>query len=190
MNRKTLASLFCLLMVNLPVYAGGAAWELVPEKSEIGFTVTQMGVGVSGHFRRFTADVILDAAKPESGHAEIVVDIASLTTGEPDADKEAMAKPWLDAKGFPQARFESNRMRALGEARYEVTGELEIKGKAREISVPLTIEQKPGDSLAVSGEFPIQRTDFGIGGGEWDEGDLVANEVPVRFRLVLAPSQP
>jgi polyisoprenoid-binding protein YceI len=171
--------MFCLPVISL-------AQSIVPDKSEIGFTVSQMGVGVSGHFKKFNADIQLDPARPEAGNAEIVVDIASISTGEPDADSEAMTKPWLNAADFPQARFKSSSLRALGGERYEVKGLLSLKGKPRELTVPFTLKTQPDGTRVASGEFSLRRTDFGIGGGEWNEGDLVANEVPVRFRLTLA----
>jgi polyisoprenoid-binding protein YceI len=188
MNPRLLTPLLLLALAAAPFPVAGTERQL-RDRSEIGFTVTQMGVGVSGQFKRFTADVDLDPAKPESGHAKIVVDIASLSTGEPDADTEALSKPWLDAAGFPKASFKSSAVRALGGERYEVKGLLSIKGKPRELTVPFTLKQQPDGSLIASGEFPVRRTDFGIGGGEWNEDDLVANEVPVRFRLVLSASK-
>ncbi len=175
-----------LLLLLIPALANGAERKVQPAKSEIGFTVTQMGVGVSGTFRNFVAIVSLDPAKPEAGSAEIVVDIASISTGEPDADKEALAKAWLDAAGFPKARFKSTSVQALGNDRYEVTGLLTLKGKPRELTIPFTLTQQPDGSQLASGEFKLRRTDFGIGGGEWNEADLVANKVPVHFRLSLA----
>lgn len=178
--------LIALLLALLPASGMSAEQTLIRGKSEIGFTVTQMGVGVSGTFRDFAAIVNLDPAKPEQGSAEIIVDTASISTGEPDADREAVAKPWLDAIGFPKARFKSSAVRALGGDRYEVQGLLNLKGKPREITVPFTLKPQADGSLLASGEFKLRRTDFGIGGGEWNEGDLVANEVPVRFRLALA----
>lgn len=184
-------NVIALLILLLPGIALAVERPLIPGKSEIGFTITQMGVGVSGNFRRFTARVNLDPARPERGSAEIEVDIASISTGEPDADTEALAKPWLDAAGFPKATFKSNAVRALGGERYEVKGVLCLKGKPRELTVPFTLKRQPDGTSVVSGEFKLRRTDFGIGGGEWNKDDLVANEVPVRFRLTLAaPSTP
>jgi polyisoprenoid-binding protein YceI len=180
----SLRAIALLLFTAMPVLAGER--PLLADKSEIGFTVTQMGVGVSGHFKRFEAKIALDPARPESGAAEISIDIASLSTGEPEADAEAQAKPWLDAAGFPKATFKSRSVRALGGNRYEVAGLLSIKGRAREITIPFTLEPQPEGVLLARGEFVLRRADFGIGGGEWNEGDLVANEVPVRFRLALA----
>jgi polyisoprenoid-binding protein YceI len=73
-----------------------------------------------------------------------------------------------------------------GKDRYEASGTLSIRGQTREISVPFTLAEQADGSAIVSGRFTVHRADFGIGGGEWNEGDLVANEVPVRFTLHLA----
>lgn len=169
----------------LPLMSQAAERPLIPAKSEIGFTVTQMGVGVSGHFREFSARIDLRPEKPESSQASVEVSIASIATGEADADAEAVAKPWLDAAGFPKATFKSTAVRGLNQGKYEATGLLSIKGKTREIKVPLTLENLPDGTALVAGQITLRRTDFGIGGGEWNKDDLVANEVPVRFRLTL-----
>jgi polyisoprenoid-binding protein YceI len=179
-----------LLAASLSFAASAAGVRpVIYDKSEIAFTVTQMGVGVSGGFRRFSATVILDPAKLETSSAEVEVDIGSITTGEPEADAEAVKKPWLDAVGFPKATFKSSSVRALGGERYEAKGTLSIKGKARELTVPFTLKNQPDGTSVVSGQFGIRRTDFGVGGGEWNEGELVANEVPVRFRLTLGAAR-
>lgn len=161
-----------------------AAATVVYDESEIAFSVKQMGAPVSGKFGRFTADVSLDPAHPEKGSAQISVDIASITTGMEEGDETARDKPWLDADGFPKATFKSTSVRGLGGPRYEAKGTLTIRGKSRDVTVPFTLKPADGKTV-VAGDFSIRRTDFGIGGGEWNEGDLVADEVPVHFRLTL-----
>ena len=37
-----------------------------------------------------------------------------------------------------------------------------------------------------SGEITIKRLAFGIGGGEWGDASLVADDVKVSFRLALS----
>ena len=177
-----------VLVALLPLSLAAAERPLIPSKSEIGFTVKQMGVGVSGNFREFTARIDLDPQKPEAGKAQIEVTTASIATGEPQADTEAVAKPWLNAAGFPKARFASDEIHTLGQGRFEVKGKLTIKGKTREVKVPVTLENQPDGTALVAGEFTLLRTDFGVGGGEWNDDELVANEVPVRFRFTLGPA--
>jgi polyisoprenoid-binding protein YceI len=186
MKRRLLAGLLCTLLAAAPAVA--APRVLDPAASEIGFSVKQMGVEVSGHFRRYEARIDFDPAAPESASAELRVEVASLTTGDADTDGVARDRPWLDSAGFPQAEFRSSAVRALGGNRYEARGQLRLKGRAREVVVPFTCQAQPGGSLLLSGQLLLRRADFGIGGGEWNEGDLVANEVPLRFRLRLLPA--
>lgn len=176
-----------LAALLLPASLLAAPRALVPERSEIAFSVKQMGVPVSGRFTRFEATVDLDLATPETGRATLAVDIASLSTGDEEADAVALDTPWLDRLGFPKATFQSSGVKALGTGRYEARGTLTIRGKARPITVPFSAQAQADGSLLVSGDFNLRRADFGIGGGEWNEGDLVAAEVPVRFKLWLAP---
>lgn len=177
--------LMALLLV-LPAVASAAPRSVLYPKSEIGFSVKQMGVAVSGVFRRYSASIDLDPAQPEKSRADIEIETASLSTGEAEADGEAVKKPWLDVPGFPKASFHSSSVRALAAGRYEAKGALSIKGKARELTIPFTLASQPDGSTLASGEFNIKRTDFGIGGGEWNEGDLVAQDIAIRFRLLLA----
>jgi polyisoprenoid-binding protein YceI len=157
--------------------------------SEIGFSVKQMGVPVSGRFTRYDAKIDLDVAKPELSRAELSVEIASLTTGDADSDAVALDKPWLNKLDFPKATFKSTTVRALGPNRYEAKGLLTIRGKPREVTVPFAAQDLSGGATLLSGQFTLRRADFGIGGGEWNEGDLVANDVPVTFKLKLAPAR-
>lgn len=185
MNTRILA----LLALLAPALAGAVERPVLNDKSEIGFTVTQMGVGVSGQFRRFTAQVNLDPAKLETSSVVLEVDTASISTGEPDADSEAQTKAWLDVAGFPKAAFKSSAVRALGGDRYEVKGTLNLKGKPRELTIPFTLKNRPDGTALASGEVALRRTDFGVGGGEWNKDDIVANEVPVRFRIMLGAAR-
>ncbi len=168
----------------LPALAAPRA--VLVDKSRIDFAVKQMGVEVSGQFRRFDAQIDLDTADPAAAAASVSVDIASISTGDADADAVALDKPWLNRAGFPQATFTSSSVRGLGDQRYEATGTLSIRGQPREITVPFTLAEQADGSAVVAGSFTVRRDDFGIGGGEWNDGDLVANEVPVRFSLHLA----
>jgi polyisoprenoid-binding protein YceI len=182
------------LVLVLPLLVLGHNAEAAPRTvdygaSRIGFSVKQMGVAVDGRFTRYTASIDLDAKHAEASKARIEVDISSLDTGTPEADAIAIDTPWLNASAFPKAVFESTAVRALGPNRYEAEGQLTIRGNTRAISVPFTTAALPDGRLRASGEFTLHRTDFGIGGGEWNQDDLVADDVPVRFNLVLGNAE-
>lgn len=186
MNRFQARSLTALLAVILCSTAQAAPRTVDAAKSQIGFEVTQMGVAVSGRFNRFGGSVDLDPSRLDAASARIEVEIASLTTGETEADAVALEEAWLNQPAFPKAVFESKQLKALGGNRYEASGTLTIRGKARALSLPLTIDTQKDGGLSVAGKFQLNRTDFGIGGGEWNDSDLVANTVLLNFRLQLA----
>jgi polyisoprenoid-binding protein YceI len=178
------------LLFGIAGSALAAPRPLVAAKSRIDFSVKEMGVTVSGQFRKFDATIDLDPVKPENSKADVTVDIGSLTTGDADADAIAVDKPWLNKIDFPKAAFKSTSVKGLAANRYEVKGQLTIRGKTRDITVPLTTESQADGSVVASGEFSVKRSDFAIGGGEWNEGDVVADAVPVKFRLTLGPARP
>lgn len=188
MNVATRITALALLLAIAPAQAGPR--PLLAAQSRIEFSVKEMGVTVSGQFRRFDADIDFDPAKPAGARVAVTVDIASLTTGDDDADRIALDKPWLDRAGFPKASFVSSAVSAGGGTRYLARGRLTIRGVSREISVPLSAEPQPDGGLLARGGFTVRRADFGIGGGEWNEGGVVADEVPVTFSLRLGPAAP
>ena len=146
-----------------------------------------MGVPVVGQFKRFDATVDIDAAKPESSHATLHIEIGSLTTQNDEADAIATGPDWLDKTRAPVATFTSTAIRPLGAGRYEARGTLNIRNKARELVIQFSSSEQADGRTLISSDFDIARSAFGIGGGVWNEGGVVAEQVGVRVRLALAP---
>lgn len=160
--------------------------HVLADKSQITFTSKQMGVPVDGRFGKFAATLSFDPAKPEAGKAQIEVDLASVDAGSKDANDEVVGKGWFNAKEFPKARFVSSGVKVLGNNRFEARGQMTIKGKTRDMTVPFSY--KPDGANGVfEGVLPLLRTQFGIGEGAWADTSVVADEVPIKFRLVASP---
>jgi polyisoprenoid-binding protein YceI len=162
---------------------------LLAADSEITFVSRQMGVPVTGRFTRFDAQIVLDPRKPETGRVSFTIPVASATIGVRETDAELPKPAWFDAAKHPTASFESTAIRALGAGRYEVAGQLAIKGVARDVVVPVALAQAGPRSVA-TGAFTIRRLDFGIGAGEWSDTSIVADDVQVRFKLALGSLPP
>jgi polyisoprenoid-binding protein YceI len=156
--------------------------QVQPDKSAIDFTYKQMGVAVDGKFKRFSSQLSFDPAKPTAAKATFDVELASVDTGAPEGDDEVAGKPWFNTKAFPNARFVSGTVKALGGNRYEIAGQLSIKGKTQDVVVPATFTTQ-GNTGVFAGAFTIRRGDFAIGEGSWAKFDIVANEVQVKFRI-------
>lgn len=152
-------------------------------QSRIGFTFKQMNVPVEGSFRKFRTQVHLDDKRPETSRAEIEVDLTSIDTGAPDGDTEAQRKPWFDAATHPTAKFVSSGVKRLAPDRYEIAGKLTLKGRARDLKIPVDVT-RAGAERRFTGSFMLKRLEFSIGEGPWADVETVADEVQVRFRIV------
>ena len=173
-----------MLGLTQPALAQATAAKLIAPQSEIAFVSKQMGVPVEGTFKKFDAKVAFDPRKPEAGSIAFTVDTASATLGVPETDAELPRPEWFGTVKFPQATFQSSSIKALGGGKFEVAGKLDIKGMVRAVVVPVTLTQSGATSTA-TGAFAIKRLDFNIGGGEWNDTSLVANDVQVKFKLAL-----
>ncbi len=188
-----------LFALTLGVALLGAVWQpaqaqpkpaqLVAAGSEIGFTTKQMGVPVDGKFGKFSAQIALDPKKPETGSVAFVIDTGSARFGSAELDAEVPKATWLNVPKFPQASFQSSAVKAAGPGRFEVAGKLSIKGSVRDIVVPVAVTQTAGASTA-SGAFTIKRLDFKVGEAEWADTSMLANDIQVRFKLVLTGLAP
>jgi polyisoprenoid-binding protein YceI len=176
-----LLALSVLTSLSLPAQA---QQKLVPAQSEIVFVSKQMGVPVEGYFKKFDAQIAFDPAKPQTSKIAFTVEMASATLGVPEADAELPKPVWFNVPGFPKATFQSSTIKALGGGKYEVAGQLTIKGRAHPVTVPVTLTQAAGTTTA-TGLFTIKRLAFAIGENQWSDTSMVADEVQVKFKLAL-----
>lgn len=159
--------------------------QVQADKSAINFTYQQMGVKMDGKFKQFSSQLQFDPAKPTAAKALFDVELASVDAGSSEADEEVATKTWFNTKAFPTARFVSGGVKPLGGNKYEVAGQLSIKGKTQDIVVPASFTVQ-GNSGIFDGSFTIRRGDFGIGQGAWAKFDIVANDVQIKFRITAS----
>ncbi|MDO9225989.1 MAG: YceI family protein [Rhodocyclaceae bacterium] len=171
-----------LMCLALPALAQD--WKLDPAKSQVRFVIKQMNVPTEGGFRRLVAHANFDPAKPESGRFRVDVDTASIDTGSAEGDDEVKRPAWFDTKNHPWASFIAKSVRRDAEGRYTAFGDLAIKGQSRPLAAPFTLTRHGAGWLA-QGRFVLKRGSYGIGGGDW--ADVVADDLEVRFNLVLLP---
>lgn len=183
---------FLIPALLLPVFVAGlplpalaqATAQLQSAGSEIVFVTRQMGVPVEGRFSRFSAQVALDPKKPETGRVALSIDTGSARFGAAETDAEVPKPAWLNVAKFPQASFQSTAIKALGGGRFEVAGQLSIKGSTQPVVVPVQLAQS-GTASTATGSFTIKRLAFKVGEGEWADTSMVADDVQVRFKLAL-----
>jgi polyisoprenoid-binding protein YceI len=181
----------CVALTALTLLEVGSAWagnwEIVAERSRLGFTATFQGAEFEGEFHRYEADLTFDPADLEHSRFEVTVDVTSADTGSSDLN-EGMALPeWFDFKRHARAAFVTSAIRRVGDSRYEALGALTIKGVRREVSLPFTWVRS-GNHATIEGKTMLRRTDFNLGEGEWASDDALGLDVQVWARLSLRPA--
>ncbi|HLU79348.1 MAG TPA: YceI family protein [Burkholderiaceae bacterium] len=188
MRASLFAPLALVAALGLVGTAQAASYtQLDAEASSLAFGYSQMNVKMDGRFGELKApELQFDPAAPEAAKVRIDVSLASIDAGYPDANVELKKDEWLAMDQHPVASFTSTAIKSLGDGRYEVSGELSIKGNTRPVTVPFTFKEEAGKGV-FEGSFPLQRADFGIGEGQWKDFSIVANEIDVRFKFVATP---
>lgn len=181
-------ALAAVLSLGIPAAAGAVEYTaLDAAASSVTFAYSQMNVKMDGRFGELKApELRFDPARPESARVVIEVALASVDAGYGEANTELAKDEWLATSAHPFAAFASNQVRALGDGRYQVAGDLTIKGVTRAVTAPFTFEAD-GDAGVFEGGFAFQRADFGVGEGPWKDFGIVANEVGITFRVVARP---
>jgi polyisoprenoid-binding protein YceI len=182
-RRSALAALFASATA-IAFCAGAHAAPLKTDaaNSKVSAVFKQMNVPVDAGFKKFTAQIDYDAAKPEAAKASVEIDTASLDLGDPDMNREVAAKNWFNAAQYPKATFVSSSIKPAGAGKLAVSGKLTIKGKSADVSFPLTLKSEAGKQV-FEGSLPIKRLTFNVGEGEWKDTAIVADDVIINFHI-------
>jgi polyisoprenoid-binding protein YceI len=182
-----------LVMAMSLMHAVAEAWVPVREESRIGFRAIQMGAPFEGEFTNYRASIVFDPDHLEQSQVSFTVDIDSVDTQNAERDAAMQTADWFDAGNHPTATFASDAITALGEGRYEARGTLTMRGVTRSVVFPFTLDlmgseegraQQDGGHLArVEGEFPVARTEFDIGQGQWAREGVIGDQVLIQVDL-------
>jgi polyisoprenoid-binding protein YceI len=156
-------------------------WQIDPMHTQIEFSAKHFGMmTVRGHFQEVSTAGEVDPSNLASSHVEVTINVASLTTNNPQRDKDLRSSYFLELDKYPTITFRSTSIEAAGEDRFRLTGDLTVKGITR----PITLEvqrygeindERMGHRVAFSAEGQINRKDFGM------EFDMLADN-----RLVVS----
>lgn len=173
------------LLALLPLAAGAKDWNVDAAKSTLGFSGTYQGEKFSGKFGKFDAAINYDAANLAASKFDVNIDVTSARTGNNDYDDQLKTADFFDFAKFPKAHFVTSALRKEGD-KVLADGTLTIRDKTKPVTLEVKFaESAGGATLDVS--TTLKRLDFDVGGGDWKDTGVIANEVAVSAHLVLAP---
>lgn len=168
--------------------AFGAEYTVDAVHSAAIFKVKHLGASWSyGQFTGIGGTISYDPAKPEASVVDVTIQAESVNTHNEMRDRHLKGPDFFNTKEFPTLTFKSNGWKKTGEHTYDVTGELEIAGKSKTITVPV---EHIGDGKDPRGneltgfhtKFTIDRTEFGMNYGVAEVGG-VGKDVEITFSV-------
>lgn len=154
--------------------------------SSLGFTASYQGEAFSGSFSKFNSSIRFDPAKLAQSRFDVRITLTSANTKNAERDEMLLGSEFFNATAQPEARYVASKFRALGNNRFVADGVLTLRGISK--AAPLTFTWVPGAKPQLSGTAKVQRLDFKVGIGDWDDLELIPNTVTVNTKLLLAPA--
>jgi polyisoprenoid-binding protein YceI len=186
--KMTPKHLLCSSVAVLAAAAGLAyaatQWNLQPQESKLTFVGTQAGAKFEGAFEKFTADIKFEPQDLAGSRFDVKIDLASVNSQDDERDDIIKGDDLFAAKRWPAGRYVADKFTSKGGNKYTATGKLTLRNVTRDVPIEFTFEQKDGQAW-LKGSGTLERLDFGVGQGEWKDTASVANEVQVRFVLLL-----
>jgi polyisoprenoid-binding protein YceI len=155
-------------------------------KSSVTATGKQLGVPVTGKFKKITGDVVFNSAQLAQSKAKVEIDVGSYDMGMADYNQNIIGADWFNAAKFPKASFVSTGIKAAG-ASYTVTGQFTLKGRVQNVTFPVTVKTE-GANQIFDGVLIVKRTAFNVGSGDWADTSVVADDVAIKFHIAV-PTQ-
>lgn len=181
------------LWLTIPVllFAGLALaathWVMQPKQSTLTFTARQAGAPFQGEFKQFSVDIRFDPSDIANSRFEVTVDLASVDTKDRERDGILRGPDLFAVDKWPTATYVTERFEHRGGNRFAAVGKLTLRGVTREVPLDFTFETDSAGAW-LKGTAKLNRLDFGVGQGEWRDTASIANEVEVRYALLLTKS--
>jgi len=167
-------------------------YELDRVHTVVGFLARHMLSKVRGQFTEFTGTIQVGDS-PEDSRVEVEVQTQTITTHTDKRDQHLRNGDFLDVEQHPVLRFTSTAVRPTGGSRFELEGELTIKGNTHPLQAQGSVS---GPSVGLDGsqrlgltlETTVDRTLYGL---NWNAplpkgGFALANDVTLIVELELA----
>jgi len=165
-------------------------WIIDKGKSSLSFKAKQYGQYFDGNFS-FDGQIFFDPKKLDKSKVRIYIDMNSIKTGSLDRDNQAKSKDWFDVATYPNAIFEADKfIKRDVDGNYIAKGNLTLRGVTLPVELPFNLEIKEGDSGKISAvmksEIELGRLNFGVGQGQWSNGDAISDKVSINIDLLVA----
>jgi polyisoprenoid-binding protein YceI len=175
---------------------GVERWEIDPARSSLTFNLRHIVVQeIRGRFERWGGTLFIDRRQPWLSSVHVWVDLASITTDDPERDAHVRSSEFLDVARFPRAEFQSTNVE-VPDGHVVVEGLLSIRGIVHDVELRAEVEVGETASGPAGRERTfytargvVDRQSFGL---HWNQdldigGIVVGDEVEIAAKVEVLP---
>lgn len=142
--------------------ASAGNWTLVPDRSRVTFrNKTLWGLAtVTGRFTQFTGEGSAGAGVT----GRVVIAAASVQTGIAKRDNHLRSADFFDVEAHPDITLEVTGLVPSEAGATRLTAALTVRGVSKPVEIPVDAQAVDDNTLRLSGQFEVQRDDFGVSG--------------------------
>ena len=167
-----------------------------PAHTRIGFVARHaMVTKVRGSFTEVEGKVHLDEQTPAQSRAQLVIKTHSIDTGNVERDTHLRSNDFFAMDEFPEITFTSTSAEKVGDDRFNLTGDLTVKGVTNAVTIDFEYQGSAKDPYGnlragFEGKAVINRRDFGVTTNLALEtgGVLVGDKIALEFDVSLIRS--
>lgn len=165
--------------------AGGTAWRIDTNHSELSFRVRHFVSRVRGTFGTWEGTVTAEPGAWADGAVEVTVQTASVDTQHERRDTHLRSADFFDVANHPTMTFRS-RAAALEGSRLRLEGDLTIRGVTRPVVLEGEFLGEQGNRAGFSASTTVNRLDYGL---RWnrivDGSGMLGDDVEISVVVAL-----
>lgn len=184
------------MMTSATTTTATRAYEIDKAHSEAVFQVRHLITKVRGRFSDFEGTIEFDDANPERSSVAFTIHTKSIDTNQPDRDAHLRSSDFFSVDQYPTLTFTSRTIDPRGANRFDVTGDLTLRGVTKTVVLPVEYLGKATDpwgneKLAFEAEITLNRKEYGL---NWNAaletgGFLVGDDVKVNVSIQAGARQ-
>lgn len=170
----------CLLFITISVSA--QKYIPVDAGSKVHFTIKNFGIKTGGELSEIKGEIFFFTSDLAVCRFNVSVDASTVDTDNANRDGHLKGSEYFDVERYPAITIISTKIDKTNKTEagyYYFTGTLTMHGITKSIAFPFKGE-KTNDTYLFTGEFEIDRLDYGIG----DKSAVLSNTVNVSLSVL------
>lgn len=157
-------------------------WDINYQDSYIEFSGEQAGAPFNGRWQQWRADLQFDVRQLESARFSVIIEPASVASGDTDRDNYIRDADFFDVENYPQASFIAQQFYRNESGGFVATGQLTMKNISHPVDLEFTVSLQQGLTV-LEGHTVLDRFAWNIGMGDWTDTSWVGKDIRVKVRV-------